>query len=111
MVLFGDMRQIRRARVRTINKAKILYWRQCLDETGEGKVWKAAIYMRPQDSRCSSCPQSRRSIGDRQPREGAGVYCSFLPIRAPAQEESLALPLAELPWQPISEIEVYRIGL
>lgn len=72
------------------------HWRQCLDEAGEGKLWKAAIYMRPRDSWGCACPQSRRSIGDRQPREGKAqaFVDSFFPVMALAQEESLVQPLA-----------------
>jgi hypothetical protein len=33
---------------------------------------------------------------------------SFFPTMAPAQREPLVQPLTELPWQPISEAEVYR---
>ncbi len=93
MMLFGDMRQKRRAQTRTIKKAKILHSRQCLDEAGEVKLWKAAIYMRPPNSRGSSCPRSWRSTGDRQPREGAGVYCLFLVLGRPPKRS-----LSRWPW-------------
>lgn len=84
--------------MRTIMKAKILHWKHCLDETRKGKMWKATIYMRWQDPRGSSCPQSRRSSADRQPGECRCVYCYVvLALRVFVEEESLALPVAELP--------------
>ena len=50
MALFEDMRQKRRTWTRTIEKAKTSHWKQFLDEAGEGKLWKAATYMKPRDS-------------------------------------------------------------
>ena len=50
MAMFEDMRQARRAWTRTIEKAKTSHWKQFLDEAGEGKLWKAATYMKPRVS-------------------------------------------------------------
>ena len=47
---FHAMQQKRRAWTRTIEKAKALHWKQFLDEAGEGKLWKAATYMKPRDT-------------------------------------------------------------
>lgn len=47
---FQAMRQKRRAWTRTIEKTKTSHWRRFLDETGEGKLWKAATYMKPRET-------------------------------------------------------------
>jgi ribonuclease HI len=109
MVLFEDMREKRRAWTRTIEKAKTLHWRRFLDEAGEGKLWKAATYLKPRESwGCIPALKiGEREVTDNQEKAKAFMD-SFFPIMAPAQEETLAQPLAELPWQSISEIEVYR---
>lgn len=49
MTLFQDMQQKRRAWTRAIEKAKASHWKQFLDEAGEGKLWKAATYMKPRE--------------------------------------------------------------
>jgi hypothetical protein len=109
MVLFEDMREKRRAWTRTIEKAKSLHWRRFLDEAGEGKLWKAATYLKPRESwGCiPALKLGEREVTDNQEKAKAFMD-SFFPIMTPAQEETLAQPLAELPWQSISEIEVYR---
>jgi endonuclease/exonuclease/phosphatase (EEP) superfamily protein YafD len=47
---FQAMQQKRRAWTRTIEKAKSSHWRLFLDEAGEGKLWKAARYMKPRET-------------------------------------------------------------
>ncbi|CAG8237069.1 unnamed protein product [Penicillium salamii] len=47
---FEAMQQKRRAWTRTIEKAKSSHWKQFLDEAGEGKLWKAATYMKPRET-------------------------------------------------------------
>lgn len=109
MALFEDMRQKRRAWTRTIEKAKTSHWKQFLDKAGEGKLWKAATYIRPRES--WGCIPALK-VGDREVTENQekaqAFMDSFFPTMAPAQREHLAQPPAELPWQPISEAEVYR---
>lgn len=48
--LFREMQEKRRAWTRAIEKAKASHWRQFLDEAGEGKLWKAATYMKPREA-------------------------------------------------------------
>ncbi|KAJ5240343.1 reverse transcriptase [Penicillium citrinum] len=47
---FQAMQKKRRAWTRTIEKAKATHWRRFLDEAGEGKLWKAATYMKPREA-------------------------------------------------------------
>jgi hypothetical protein len=49
MDAFLDMQRKRRAWTRKIDKAKASHWKQFLDEAGEGKLWKAATYMKPRE--------------------------------------------------------------
>ncbi|KAJ5675489.1 reverse transcriptase [Penicillium macrosclerotiorum] len=48
--VFQAMQKKRRAWTRTIEKATASHWRQFLDEAGEGKLWKAATYMKPRET-------------------------------------------------------------
>jgi ribonuclease HI len=108
MALFEDMRQKRRTWTQTIEKAKTSHWRQFLDEAGEGKLWKAATYMKPRDSWACipALKVGSREVIDNQ--EKAQTFMdSFFPHMAPAEEPPTEPP-AELPWQPISVTEVYR---
>jgi hypothetical protein len=109
MRIFDDMRERRRAWTRTIEKAKISHWKQFLDEAGEGRLWKAATYMKPRDS--WGCIPTLR-VGDREVadnREKAQAFMdSFFPTMAPPQEESPAHAPTEIPWQPISKLEISR---
>ena len=50
MTLFQEMQHKRRLWTRTIEKVKASHWKQFLDEAGEGKLWKAATYMKPQEA-------------------------------------------------------------
>jgi hypothetical protein len=87
MAMFEDMRQSRRAWTRTIEKAKTSHWKQFLDEAGEGKLWKAATYMKPRDP--WGCIPALK-IGDRELVDNAekaqAFMGSFFPSMAPAQE-------------------------
>ena len=107
--LFEEMFQKRRTWTRTIKKAKKSHWRQFLDEAGEGKLWKAATYMKPRDS--WGCIPALK-VGDREAtdnQEKAQAFMdSFFPPMAPAEGESPTETPSELPWQPISVTEVYR---
>jgi ribonuclease HI len=109
MALFQDMRQSRRAWTRTIEEAKASHWKQFLDEAGEGKLWKAASYMKPREA--WGCVPTLR-VGDREvtdnPEKAQAFMDAFFPSMAPAEDEQLPRPPAEIPWQPISEIEIYR---
>jgi hypothetical protein len=78
-------------------------------EAGEGKLWKAATYMKPRDS--WGCIPALK-VGDRELVDNAekaqAFTGSFFPSMAPAQEEAPAHAPTEIRWHPISEIEIYR---
>ncbi|KAI3014160.1 hypothetical protein CBS147347_11515 [Aspergillus niger] len=108
-LLSEEMRQKRRTWTRAIEKAKTAHWKQFLDRAGEGRLWKAATYMRPRES-WSSVPALKvdnRSVTGNQEKAEAFMD-TFFPTMAPAQEETPTRIPAELPWQPITELEVYR---
>ncbi|KAI2867039.1 hypothetical protein CBS11852_11467 [Aspergillus niger] len=108
-LLSEDMRQKRRTWTRAIEKAKTAHWKQFLDRAGERRLWKAATYMRPRES-WSSVPALKvdnRSVTGNQEKAEAFMN-TFFPMMAPAQEETPTRIPAELPWQPITELEVYR---
>ena len=65
--------------------------------------------MKPRDS--WGCISTLK-VGDREvadKREKAQAFMdSFFPTMAPPQEDSLAPAPSEIPWQPISKLEIYR---
>ena len=109
MSLFEDMRQKRMEWTRTIEKAKTSHWKAFLDEAGEGNLWRAATYMKPRDS--WGCTPTLR-VGDRELADNEdkaqAFMDSFFPPMAPAEDETLTNAPSELPWQPITELEVFR---
>ena len=109
MAMFEDMRQSRRAWTRTIEKAKISHWKQFLDEAGEGKLWKAATYMKPRDS-WGCIPPLKVGDGElvNNAEKAQALMDSFFPSMTPAQEEGPAHAPTEIRWHPISKIEIYR---
>ena len=98
IVLFKDMHQKQQTWTRTIEKTKTSHWQQFLDEAGEGKLWKAATYMKPRDS--WGCIPALR-VGDQEVtnnQEKAQAFIdSFFPIMALAERESSTEPPAKLP--------------
>lgn len=103
------MHEMRRAWTRTIEKAKKSHWKQFLDETGEGKLWKAATYMKPRDywGCIPTLNTGGREVTDN--REKAQAFMdSFFPAMASPEEEPLTCVPTEIPWQPISTLEIYR---
>jgi hypothetical protein len=48
--LFEVVQEKRRIWTRTIEKTKRSYWKQYLHGAGEGKLWKAATYMKPRET-------------------------------------------------------------
>ncbi|THC88360.1 hypothetical protein EYZ11_012191 [Aspergillus tanneri] len=108
-ILFQNMRQKRREWTRTIEKAKATHWREFLDKAGEGHLWKAATYMRPRDAYLSvpTLKVDTEEVTDNQEKAEAFLE-TFFPKMADAEEEELAAPVEELPWEPITGLEVYR---
>ena len=109
IAMFHNMRDKRRAWTRTIEKAKTLHWKQFLDEAGEGKLWKSATYMKPREA--WGCIPTLR-VGDNEltgNEEKAQAFLdSFFPEMDKPQEGPPNQAPLELPWQPITELEIQR---
>ncbi|KAJ5642550.1 reverse transcriptase [Penicillium lividum] len=103
------MQQKRRAWTRTIEKAKASHWRQFLDEAGQGKLWKAATYMKPRET--WGCTPALK-VGSQeltQNEEKAGAFLkAFFPAMNTPDPSLPASPQPELPWHPITELEIER---
>ncbi len=106
---FQDMQHKRRAWTRTIEKAKALHWRQFLDEAGEGKLWKAATYMKPRET--WGCVPALQTGGEEYTKneDKARVFLSaFFPVMNTPDPGDPTISQPELPWQPITELEIQR---
>lgn len=103
------MQQKRRAWTRTIEKAKASHWRQFLDEAGEGKLWKAATYIKPRET--WGCIPALR-VGSKeltQNEDKAGAFLdAFFPATNTPDPDTPASPHPELAWHPITELEIER---
>ncbi|KAJ5543745.1 reverse transcriptase [Penicillium frequentans] len=106
---FQLMQQKRRAWTRTIEKAKASHWKQFLDEAGEGKLWKAATYMKPRETwGCiPSLKVGSEEFTQNEVKARASLEAFFPAMNAPdpSQPDSLR---PELPWPPITELEIKR---
>ncbi|THC88516.1 hypothetical protein EYZ11_012034 [Aspergillus tanneri] len=109
LALFEEMRCKRRAWTRLIEKTKSTHWRDFLDKAGEGHLWKAASYMRPRDSYANMPPLT---VGDREVtdnKDKAKVLMeSFFPKMAEPSEDMVTTEREEIPWEPLTEHEVYK---
>jgi hypothetical protein len=107
--LFQEMQQKRRAWTRTIQKVKASHWKQFLDEAGEGKLWKAATYMKPREA--WGCIPALH-VGANELIENEDKAQAFLDAFFPEMDEPseglLTQAPLELPWQPITELEIQR---
>jgi hypothetical protein len=105
--LFQTMLQKRRAWNRAIEKAKTVHWKQFLDQAGEGHLWKAATYMKPRDS-WSGLPSLKVGASELTSNEdkAGALMDSFFPKMDDAQEELPATTQQEIPWKPITELEI-----
>jgi ribonuclease HI len=109
MTLFQEMQEKRRTWTRTIEKVKASHWKQFLDEAGEGKLWKAATYMKPREA--WGCVPALR-VGTNEVTENEEKAQAFLSAFFPQMDEPCGDPLPpgpiELPWEPITELEIQR---
>jgi hypothetical protein len=108
-IAFQEMQRSRRAWTRTIEKAKASHWRQFLDEAGEGKLWKAATYMKPRETwGCVPALQvDDQELIENQDKAQAFLGSFFPEMNTPDANPTMPAPL-ELPWPPISELEIQR---
>lgn len=106
--MFEIMREKRRKWTRAVEKAKATHWKEFLDKAGEGQIWKAATYMRPRDAYMSipAIQVGTEEIADNQRKAEAFLETFFPKMSEPESEE--VSPAEELPWEPITEEEIYR---
>jgi ribonuclease HI len=109
MTLFQEMQQKRRAWTRTIEKVKASHWKQFLDEAGEGKLWKAATYMKPRETwDCIPALHIGTNVLSENEEKAQAFLDAFFPqMDEPRGDPPASAPL-ELPWQPITELEIER---
>jgi hypothetical protein len=107
--LFQEMQQKRRTWIRTIEKVKKSHWKEVLDGAGEGKLWKAATYMKPRDAwGCVPALQVNSSeLAENEDKAQAFLDTFFPKMDEPDEEPPVQAPL-ELPWPPITELEIQR---
>ena len=109
ITLFQGMQHKRRLWARTIELVKASNWKQCLGEAGEGKLWRAAIYMKPREA-WGCVPASHVGTNELIENEGkaqAFLDAFFLQMGEPHEDVPAQAPLA-LPWEPITELEIQR---
>jgi hypothetical protein len=109
VTLFQEMQQKRRTWTRNIEKAKRSHWKQFLDGAGEGTLWKAATYMKPREAWGCVPPLQVDSNILVENEDKARVFLgTFFPkMDQPHEDLPVEVPL-ELPWPPLTELEVHR---
>jgi ribonuclease HI len=109
VALFQEMQQKRRTWTRTIEKAKRSHWKHFLDGAREGTLWKAATYMKPREA--WGCVPALRVDSDilveNEDKARAFLDTFFPKMDQPHEDLPVEAPL-ELPWPPITELEVHR---
>jgi ribonuclease HI len=109
VTLFQEMQQKRRAWTRTIEKVKKSHWKQFLDGAGEGTLWKAATYMKPRET--WGCVPAlhidSNELVENEDKARAFLDTFFPKMDQPHEDPSAQAPL-ELPWPPITELEIQR---
>jgi ribonuclease HI len=103
------MQHKRRIWTRTIEKAKASHWKQFLDKAGEGKLWKAATYMKPRESwGCVPALQTGTEEHTENEDKARVFLDAFFPAMNTPDPTYLTTSRLELPWQPITELEIQR---
>lgn len=107
--LFREMQHKRRLWTRTIEKAKAAHWKQFLDEAGEGKLWKAATYMKPQEAwGCvPALHVDSEELIENEEKAQAFLGAFFPQMNEPDEDWHTRTP-PELPWYTITELEIQR---
>jgi ribonuclease HI len=107
--LLRDMRWKRRMWTRTIEKAKSTHWREFLDKASERVLWKAASYIGPRDS-YGNVPALKTDSGEVSDNlDKARVFReAFFPQMIVPSEETSTRRREEIPWEPITELEVQK---
>ena len=106
---FQAMKMKRRVWTRTIEKTKVSHWRQFLDEAGEGKLWKAATYMKPRETwGCVPALQAGLNELTENEDKAQAFLEAFFPKMNTPEPSPLTVSDTELPWHPITELEIER---
>jgi len=107
--LFSEMRVKRRKWTRTIEKTKSTHWNDFLDTASSGTLWKAAAYMGPRDNYANIPPLK---VGEREAvdntEKAQALLRSFFPRMPEPTLESATSIREEIPWTPITELEIER---
>ena len=107
MTLFTTMRKKRREWTRTIEKAKTAHWNDFLGTASSGNLWKAAAYIGPRDDYANKPPLK---IGDQEAIDNEdkarALLESFFPEMAEPTPESTTPLREEIPWIPLTEVEI-----
>ena len=103
------MRRKRRVWTKTIEKAKSAHWKAFLDTAGEGHLWKAASYMASRDS-YANIPTLKSDHGEVSDNHNkARVFLeTFFPKMAEPSEETPMPQRKEIPWEPVTELEIQK---
>lgn len=110
MVLFHEMRRLRRKWTRSIEIAKAKHWKGFLDQAGKGQLWKAASYA---GSRASQTGVQTPQVGDREYSENDEKAPMLMDTVFPAVTEPRTSGDTNgrprrIRWQPLTEGEIYR---
>lgn len=109
MTLSEEMRRKRREWTRAIEKTKATHWKEFLDSTGEGLLWKASTYLGQRGAYASIPPLKAclEEIPDNT-NKARILMESFFPEMGGAEEEVIVPEREEIPWEPITEQEVQK---
>ncbi|GFG00714.1 hypothetical protein IFM53868_10832 [Aspergillus udagawae] len=103
------MQQKHRNWTHTIEKAKKSHWKEFLDGAGEGMLWKATTYIKPRET-WGSVPSLQvgcNELVDNEDKARAFLDTFFPKMDEPNNDPPTQAPL-ELPWPPITELEIKR---
>jgi ribonuclease HI len=104
-----NMQRRRREWTRRIEKAKASHWKQFLDEAGEGKLWRAATYMKPREAWGNIPTLQIETTQFIENEDKAQAFLdSFFPEMNPPDPLPPDVTEVELPWQPITALEIQR---
>jgi hypothetical protein len=90
-------------------KAKSAHWKEFLDQASERYLWKAASYMGPRDSygNIPTLKADSKEVSDNHDK--ARVFReTFFPKMAEPNKETPIPRREEIPWEPITELEVEK---
>jgi hypothetical protein len=109
MTLLVEMRTKRREWTRSIEQTKASHWKEFLDNAKAGNLWKAAVYIGPRDN-YANIPLLK--VGEREVADDNSkaqpLLEYFFPKMAGPTPETTTIPNEEIPWGPITELEIEK---